>query len=151
MFDIHVANRILNPMRWSGSGKILVGGESLAVLGAIVAMLGELLAWSIVPYIVIGAALVGTIALLWYSVDLITQGVSPLTPSLAHHIKTVMTCREMERQGIKIHWDEISPTGSIGVDESTLPYDPEFSAIMDKHWAKSNTGTPPNWVLLKRG
>ena len=71
--------RIFAPWKWEWRDRILVGGEVLAFGAAIAAVPFEINKWNYAPWLIIGAAIIGTSALCWYAFDLISVGESPLT------------------------------------------------------------------------
>ena len=109
------ANRRVSLRQWDREDKILVGGESLAVLAAIAAIPvefnGDHGRW-----LVIAATIIGSAALLWYAIVLILRGEKPLTSRMAHRIRTVAYAMEMEQQGVVFDWDGIDDEGRIPMD-----------------------------------
>lgn len=66
--------RTLNPLKWRGRDRLLVGGELLAFVSAIAAIPADILGLGIASWLLTGAAMVGTLAILLYAVDVITSG-----------------------------------------------------------------------------
>ena len=130
----HGRRRTLNPSKWEWRDRILVFGELLAVGAAIAAIPVELYKWPFAPWLIIGATIVGTSALLWYAFDLISVGELPLTNQTAHKVRQVVSAMEMEKQGAVYNWENIDERGGIPVDLANWSgLRPELKAIMDRH------------------
>ena len=126
--------RRFSPRAWDWRGRVLVLGETVALLAALAAIPAELSGWSFGPWLVIAATLCGTLALLLYAVVLVSEGEPPLTTRSAHTIRQVVDAMELEQQGVAFDWDNIRDDGGIPSDFSNWArLDPELKAIMDKH------------------
>ena len=126
--------RMFSPRQWEWRDRILVIGELVAVLAALAAIPVELSRWSYGTWLVIGATIIGTVALLWYAFDLISAGEMPLTNRSAHRIRQVISAVEMEKEGAVFDWDNINESGGIPSDLanwSRLRHD--IRAIMDRY------------------
>ena len=124
--------RTFAPWKWEWRDRILVCGEFVAVCAAIAAVPVELSKWSYAPWLIIGAAIVGTSALLWYAFDLISAGESPLTNRSAHTIRQVIDAVKMEEEGVTFDWNNIDERGAIPSDMTNWSrLDPDLKAIMD--------------------
>lgn len=131
----HGTRRQLNPRAWYTRDRILVAGELLAVSAAVAAIAVELTDWPHAAWLIIAATIVGTCALLWYALDLITVGEMPLTNRSAHTIRQVIEAVEMEKRGVRFDWERIDRRGGIPIvdDSNWTRLDPELRAIMEEH------------------
>ena len=126
--------RTLNPCQWAWRDRILVAGELVAFLTAVTAVPAELCKWGFAPWLLIGATIIGTAALLWYAFDLISVGEMPLTTGSAHTIRQVISAVEMEKEGATFDWDSIDPTGGIPSDLSNWSrLRPDIKEVMDRY------------------
>ena len=64
----------MNPLKWRGRDRLLVGGELLAFVSATSAIPAVILGWGYAPWLLAAATMVGTLAILLYAVDVITSG-----------------------------------------------------------------------------
>ena len=126
--------RMLAPWRWAWRDRILVLGETLAFGAAVAAIPIELLKWHFAPWLLIGATVAGTAALLWYAFDLISLGERPLTNRSAHNVRQVVSAMEMEKEGAVFDWENIDQRGGIPSDLSSWSrLRPDLRAIMEQH------------------
>ena len=126
--------RQFNPRGWALRDKVLVFGELSAVAAAVGAIPVELAEWSHAPWLIIAATIIGTCALLWYALDLISVGEMPLTNRSAHTIRQVISAVEMEKQGAVFEWEAIQPDGGIPTNLADWAgLRPDVKAIMDRH------------------
>ena len=110
-----------------------MGGEFLAFCAAIATVPFELNKWSYAPWLIVGATIVGTAALLWYAFDLISAGESPLTNRSAHNIRQVVNAIEMEKEGVTFDWDNIDERGGIPSDMTNWSkLRPDLKEIMNR-------------------
>lgn len=122
------------PWKWEWRDRILVSGELLAVGAAIAAIPVELSEWTFAPWLVIGATLVGTSALLWYAFDLISAGETPLANRSAHTIRQVVSAIDLEKEGVTFDWENIGPDGGIPGDWANWSgLRADVKAIMDEY------------------
>lgn len=126
--------RQFNPRGWALRDKVLVFGELSAVAAAVGAIPIELAEWSHAPWMIIAATIIGTCALLWYALDLISVGEMPLTNRSAHTIRQVIDAVEMEKEGATFDWENIDKRGGIPSDLSDWTrLRPDLKAIMDTY------------------
>lgn len=130
----HGQRRQFNPRAWALRDRVLVFGELSAVTAAVGAIPIELANWPHAPWLIIAATIVGTCALLWYALDLISVGEMPLTNRSAHTIRQVISAVEMERQGAVFEWDAVQPDGGIPTDLSAWTgLRPDVREVMHHH------------------
>ena len=126
--------RTFNPLRWEWRDRILVAGELVAFVTAVAAFPVELFKWGFAPWLLIGATITGTSALLWYAFDLISVGEIPLTTGTARTIRQVISAVEMEKEGATFEWDSIDPQGGIPSDLSNWSrLRPDIKEVMDRY------------------
>jgi len=126
--------RQFNPRGWALRDRVLVFGELLAVTAAAGSIPIELAAWPHANWLIIAATIVGTCALLWYALDLISVGEMPLTNRSAHTIRQVISAVEMEKQGAVFDWEAINRNGGTPADLSDWGgLRPDVKAVMDHH------------------
>lgn len=126
--------RQFSPRGWALRDKVLVFGELSAVAGAVGAIPIELAEWPHAPWLIIAATIIGTCALLWYALDLISVGEMPLTNRSAHTIRQVINAVEMEKQGAVFEWEAIQPDSGIPTDLSGWAgLRPDVKAVMERH------------------
>ena len=125
--------RMLSPRQWEWRDRILVIGELLAVLASLAAIPVEAFRSSYGPWLVIGATIIGTSALLWYAFDLISAGEMPLTNRSAHRIRQVISAVELEKEGVVFDWENIDERGGIPADwDNWTRLSPDIREIMDR-------------------
>lgn len=103
--------RTFKPKSWEHGTPMLVSGELLAFLGAIVAI--ALPNWNHGRWFLGFAAAIGTGALFWYALDKSSLGEMPLTGTSARRILAVLSLKEtQEKLGPLFDWDTITGDGS---------------------------------------
>ena len=110
--------RTLAPWKWEWRDRILVAGEFLAFGAAIAAVPFEINQWEYAPWLIIGATITGTLALLWYAFDLITVGESPLTNRSVKNIRAVTIALEIGKQGVEFDWNHTTKDAGIPMNIS---------------------------------
>ena len=103
--------RTFAPWKWQWRDRILVGGELLAFSAATASVPVELSKWTYAPWLIIGATIVGTSALLWYAFDLISAGEAPLTNRSTRKIMRAIDDIErttVSRRDSPGRWDKLN-------------------------------------------
>lgn len=111
--------RTFAPWKWEWRDRILVAGETVAVGAAVAAVPFEVREWVYAPWLIIGATIIGTSALLWYAFDLISVGESPLSNKSVKNIRAVIIAMEMEKEGVKFDWGNARKDSGIPMDISS--------------------------------
>ena len=105
--------RTFRVRQWDRSNLVLVGGEVVAVLAAVAALVFALCDWDWGRWFLYGAAILAAGALAWYAVDRSSQGDMPLTGFSARRIARVAKIVVDQNQlGFKADWDTITPDGA---------------------------------------
>ena len=73
----------------------------------------EIIQWSYAPWLIIGATIIGTSALLWYAFDLISVGESPLSNKSVKNIRAVIIAMGMDKEGVVFEWDNARKDSGI--------------------------------------
>ena len=139
--------RMFSPRKWEGRGRILVLGELLAVVAAIAAIPVELAGWGYGSWLVIGAAITGSLALCWYAFLLVSEGEPPLTPQSAQRMRLVAYAAAMELQGVVFDWDNIDEQGRVPMDMSDCERYGVNSALLSPEIVTSSEPMWQNGVL----
>ena len=106
--------RTFNPKRWEHGTPVLVFGELMALITAIVAVPITLLSKSSYgQWLLYAAAIIGAGALFWYALGKSTLGEMPLTGTSARRIAAVVALKGTEeKMGPAIDWDSINAEGT---------------------------------------
>ena len=111
----HGIKRTFNPCKWERGTRLLVGGELLAFVAAIVAAFLPAERW-----LLASAAIVGAGALFFYALGKSSLGEMPLTGTSARRIRAVMALTKREdKLGPIFDWDTITGDGSSVLGDLT--------------------------------
>ena len=105
--------RIWNPGRWRWNERILVLGESIALIAAVMALASELLHWRGTNWFLLTTPIVGSASLLWYAWDTVSIGDRPLTPVSIQNIRRVVQGVMLEDAGAVVDWQNPDDQGAI--------------------------------------
>lgn len=105
--------RLWHPARWRWNERILVLGESIALISAGMALVAELLHWDNTTWFLLATPIVGSASLLWYAWDTVSVGDRPLTPASIQNIRQVVQGMMLEDAGAVVDWQNPDDQGSI--------------------------------------
>ena len=107
--------RIWNPSGWRWNERVLVLGESIALVSAAMALVSELLHWQTTTWFLLATPIIGSASLLWYAWDTVSVGDRPLTTTSIHNIRQVVQGVMMEDAGAVVDWQHPDERGSIPI------------------------------------
>ena len=107
--------RLWHPASWRWNERILVLGESIALISAILALVAEFLHWHNAQWFLLATPIVGSGSLLWYAWDTVSVGDRPLTPASIQNIRQVVHGIILEDAGAVVDWEHPDDRGSIPV------------------------------------
>ncbi len=105
--------RLWHPEDWRWNERILVFGESVALISAGLALVAELLHWQSAGWFLLATPIVGSGSLLWYAWDTVTVGDRPLNPASIQNIRQVVQGMMMEDAGAVVDWQHPDDQGAI--------------------------------------
>ena len=142
----HGAPRTWNPSTWRFRDRVLVIGDAIACVAAVAALVTSRNDLTIATFFASAAAVAGTLALLWYALDMITAGDMPLNPRFMSNLRGAQHIFDLEKAGVRFDTEGISGQGGVpilGIDVSQLlpellPFlaseelDPMLAAILSR-------------------
>ena len=107
--------RLWHPAQWRWNERILVLGESIACIAAILALIAELLSWQSATWFLLATPIVGSASLLWYAWDTVSVGDRPLTSASIQNIRQVVQGVMLEDAGAVVDWQHPDEQGWIPI------------------------------------
>ena len=108
-------SRRWHPRQWRWNERILVIGELIACISAILALYAEFANWHNGTWFLLATPIVGSTSLLWYAWDTVSTGERPLTTGSIQNIRQVVQAVMMEDAGARVDWQHPDEQGSIPV------------------------------------
>ncbi len=105
--------RIWHPSQWRWNERILVTGEAISSVSAVMAVASELLNWHGTNWFLLATPIVGSLSLAWYAWDTVTTGDRPLTTTGIHNIRQVVQGMMLDDAGAVVDWQHPDEHGSI--------------------------------------
>lgn len=104
-----------HPRHWRWNERVLVVGESIALISAALALFSELLHWHGVNWFLLATPIVGSASLLWYAWDTVSVGDRPLTTASIQNIRRVVQVAMLEDAGAVVDWQNPDDQGYIPI------------------------------------
>ena len=98
---------------WRWNERILVLGESIALVSAVLGLASEMWNWHSTNWFLLATPIVGSASLLWYAWDTVTVGDRPLSSASIHNIRQVVQATLLEDAGAVVDWQHPDDEGSI--------------------------------------
>ena len=105
--------RLWHPRQWRWNERVLVLGESIALVSSIIAVITEMLHWHGTNWFLLATPIVGSASLLWYAWDTVSVGDRPLTTASIQNIRQVVQGVMLEGAGAVVDWQHPDEQGSI--------------------------------------
>ena len=107
--------RLWHPRQWRWNERVLVLGESIALVSSIIAAITEMLHWHGTNWFLLATPIVGSASLLWYAWDTVSVGDRPLTTASIQNIRQVVQGVMLEDAGAVVDWQHPDEQGSIPI------------------------------------
>ena len=105
--------RLWHPASWRWNERVLVAGESVACLSAVMALIAEMMHWHGTNWFLLATPIVGSASLLWYAWGNVSVGDRPLNTASIQNIRQVVQGVMLEDAGAVLDWQHPDDQGSI--------------------------------------